>query len=95
MQSMTSTKATKSKNSYHSIYRICAPEIFSIIENAAETISFFAKIENTAFINHRLLIDIRKIKVITPETVLYLLLFLDKAKKNKMIKISGNRNMSR
>ncbi len=89
-QAITPNRVIISKSNYISKYRICAPEIFSIIENPTETISYFSKIENTAFINHNLYIDIRKIKVITPETVLYLLLFLDKAKRNRKIRITGN-----
>lgn len=90
MQTKKTNKRKKSKRDDFSKYRVSAPDIFSIIKNPSETISFFSKIEHTAFITHSLFIDIKNIKVITPETVLYLLLFVDKFKKNKKIKIVGN-----
>lgn len=67
-----------------------APYIFSITNNPTETIEYFEKIKKTAYINHNLYIDIKEIKVITPETILYLLSFLEKTTKNRKIIIKGN-----
>lgn len=96
-QKVMRKKRTKKKrlscrvpNIFKEKYRRTAPDVFSLIENPNKTIAYFYQIEKTAYINHYLFIDIRKITVITPETILYLLSFLERINNKKGVSIHGN-----
>lgn len=81
---------TVSKSEFVQKLVIVAPELFSIVDNTSTTLGFFNKLESIAYIYHRIYIDLEKVENITPETVLYLLLLVEKVTKNPKIRISGN-----
>ncbi|MEO5667734.1 MAG: hypothetical protein ABIR96_06740, partial [Bdellovibrionota bacterium] len=70
---------------------ICAPSMFSIIENYAKTVGFFDRFVREAAKGRLVKLDLSKVDKITPDTVLYLLSRIDFLfSKFPKVRIQGN-----
>ncbi|MCL2441597.1 MAG: hypothetical protein FWD14_07630 [Treponema sp.] len=83
-------KSFVNKSDFINRITVDAPLIFSIVNNTQETLEFFENVEKIGYVKRQLFINIKQVKEISPESILYLLLFLEKMRKANKIKISGN-----
>jgi len=83
-------RVSSRSNYYNKLTKITAPDKFSILYNTTLTLNYFYEIEKIAIKFRKIYIDISKVQFLSPETVLYLLLILEKLRKIKTIKVGGN-----
>lgn len=58
-------------------WRITIPEVFSIIENTDETLSFFSKVNSLAAKRRKIKFDFSEARKISPDAILYILSIFD------------------
>ena len=69
---------------------LIAPVCFSIIKNPEGTLDFFARVSKTIQHHAHVLLDMSKVEIMTPDSILYLLSMFDRWSYKKHGKISGN-----
>lgn len=82
--------SSKTESFLRHTYTVTFPEIFSLLHNLDETLNCYNSILGAVEHHKNVYIDLEKIKVITPDALLYLLLIIEKVPMKRSFTLIGN-----